>query len=185
MLVGSETKPFAFDFFIINPSFTTFAGMISEFGNILIFIIGGIIFVAGGLTTAFLVRPNKPNEEKNTSYECGEDPIGSAWGNFNLRFYIVALIFLLFEVEIVFLFPWATVFGNEQKIIETGGAWAWLALTEVFAFILILALGLVYAWVRGYLDWIKPNPEVPTSETNIPRSAYAAVNEKYTHGTTR
>ena len=95
-------------------------GQLTEFGKILLYIIGAILFVGIGLFTAFLIRPNRPNVEKNTNYECGEDPIGLAWGRFNPRFYIVALIFILFDVEIVFLFPWATVFGNKELIDSRG-----------------------------------------------------------------
>ena len=77
-----------------------------------------------------LIAPRKPNPEKLTSYECGEEPTGNAWLPFNSRFYVIALIFLLFDVEMVFIFPWAIVFGNhEMNIIDP--RWGWLALTEI------------------------------------------------------
>src|SRR4051812_19436869 len=94
---------------------------LSGFGTILIFVIGAIAFVLITLTIAKLIRPHRPNYEKLTSYECGEDTVGNAWGRFNPRFYIIALIFILFEIEIVFLIPWATVFGNSRMIRETNG----------------------------------------------------------------
>ena len=91
-----------------------------------------------------LIAPHKPNPEKLTSYECGEEPTGSAWMPFNSRFYVIALIFLLFDVEMVFIFPWATVFGSHE-INNYDPRWGWLALTEMFIFLGILILGLTLA----------------------------------------
>ncbi len=152
---------------------------VSEFGKVLLFIIGGIVFVCGGLVTSWIIRPNRPNYEKLTSYESGEEPMGNAWGNFNIRFFIIALIFILFEVEIVFLFPWATVFGNKEMINQTNGLWGWFSLAEVFLFIGILVLGLAYAWVNGFLDWVKPTPQKPVSNSKVPEALYKKVNERY------
>ncbi len=132
----------------------------------------------GGLLTAWLVRPNRPDSEKLSTYECGEEPTGSAWGQFNIRFYIVALIFVLFDVEIVFLFPWATVFGSKELNAATNGLWGWFALGEMVIFIAILALGLAWAWAKGLLDWVKPKPQVPSSTSPIPKSAYQHLLKK-------
>jgi len=145
---------------------------VSEFGKILIFIVAGILFVAGGIITNWLIRPNRPNIEKLTTYESGEDPVSGAWGQFNIRFYIIAIIFILFDVEMVFLFPWSVVFGNEHLIEQTNGLWGWFSLLEMALFIIILALGLVYAWVKGYLEWVKPNPQKPDYKGKIPLGAY-------------
>ncbi|NLR89657.1 MULTISPECIES: NADH-quinone oxidoreductase subunit A [Flammeovirga] len=154
--------------------------MLTDFGNILLFVIVAVIFSLGGLFTAFLLRPSRPNHEKLTTYESGEDPLGSAWGSFNIRFYIVALVFLLFEVEILFLFPWATVFGDAGKIAETGGKWGWFALVEIFLFVGILILGLAYVWRKGYLDWVKPSSVKPIQEKkDFDKSPYEAFNKKY------
>jgi len=155
--------------------------MISDFGYALLFIVGGIVFLAGGFLASYLIRPDRPNEEKLTTYECGEDPIGNAWSRFNVRFYIVALIFVLFDVEIVFLFPWATVFGQKALIDSTNGLWGWFALFEMTIFVLILALGLAYAWRKGYLDWVKPEPKVRDLNSPIPKSVYDKVNARYSH----
>ena len=84
--------------------------MITEFGRVFLFFIVGAIFTAGGLVTAWLVRPSRSYPNKLSTYECGEDPVGSTWVKFNIRFYVIALIFLIFEVETVFLFPWALAF---------------------------------------------------------------------------
>lgn len=153
--------------------------MISDFGYALLFIVGGIVFLVGGFVTAFLIRPNRPNVEKLTTYECGEDPVGNAWSRFNVRFYIVALIFILFDVEIVFLFTWATVFGQKALIEGTDGLWGWFALFEMTIFVLILALGLAYAWRKGFLDWVKPEPKVRDLNATIPKSVYEQVNKRY------
>jgi NADH-quinone oxidoreductase subunit A len=124
-----------------------------------------------------MLSPNNPNPEKLTSYECGEEPTGSAWMPFNTRFYVIALIFLLFDVEMVFILPWATVFGNHD-IISFDKRWGWLSLTEMFIFLGILILGLAYVWRKGDLDWIKPDPIKPTVDTQIPSSLYETLNEQ-------
>lgn len=151
---------------------------ISAFGEILLFIVGGVIFVLGGLLTAWLIRPHRPNVEKLSTYESGEEPAGTAWGQFNARFYVIALVFILFDVEIVFLFPWATVFGQQVLIDATGGLWGWFALAEMFLFISILALGLAYVWAKGYLDWVKPEPGRSTFKGAVPPSLYDKINRK-------
>lgn len=152
---------------------------LSEFSEVLLFIIGGIFFVVFALVISWLVRPDRPNPEKLSTYESGEEPVGTAWTQFNVRFYIIALIFLLFEVELVILFPWATIFARKELVDVTYGLWAWFTTVEVIIFILILALGLAYAWVNGFLDWIKPEPEPSEFKSPVPREFYDALNEKY------
>jgi NADH-quinone oxidoreductase subunit A len=151
---------------------------LSAFGEILLYIIGAIVFIGGGLFTAYLIRPFRPNEEKLATYECGEEPTGTAWGQFNVRFYIIALIFILFEVELIFFFPWATVFGQQALVEGTQGVWGWFAIVEMFAFVFILALGLAYAWAKGYLNWIKPHPEVSLFKSKVPSKYYEEFNKK-------
>ncbi len=152
---------------------------LSGFGVILLFIIGAVSFVLITLVVARLIRPHRPNEEKLTTYESGEDPLGSAWGQFNPRFYVVALIFILFDVEIVFLFPWATVLGQAELIERTDGAWGWFALAEMSIFVVILALGLAYAWAKGFLDWVKPTTKPPEYKSVVPAELYEQINQKY------
>ena len=125
--------------------------MYFQFANVLVFLFVGMAFVGVCLFLGRFLRPNNPNAIKNTTYECGEKPIGSAWVNYNARFFMVALIFLIFEVEVVFVFPVATVF---KKWIADGQGM--LALIEILVFVLILLVGLIYAWVKGDLNWIKP-----------------------------
>jgi NADH-quinone oxidoreductase subunit A len=152
---------------------------LSGFGVILLFAFGAIAFVIITLNVAKLIRPHRPNFEKLTSYECGEDAVGNAWGKFNPRFYIIGLIFILFEIEVIFLIPWATVFGNSKMIKETNGLWGWFSLTEAFIFIGILSLGLAYAWSKGFLEWVKPEPEIEKFKSTIPPDLYEKINIKY------
>ncbi len=150
---------------------------ISEFGKILIFLITGIILVALMFFANRVIAPNNPTPEKLISYECGEEPTGNAWLPFNSRFYVIALIFLLFDVEMVFIFPWATVFGSHE-IQAVDHRWGLFSLTEMFLFLGILILGLVYVWVKGDLNWIKPTPTRPMVDTNIPLNLYESINRQ-------
>ena len=153
------------------------ASQISEFGKVFIYLVMGVLFVLFTFFIGRLVALKKPSAEKLTSYECGEEPKGDSWIQFNSRFYVVALIFLLFDVEMVFIFPWATVFGQEQ-LLAADPRWGWLTLAEMFAFIGILILGLVYAWKKGDLEWVKPVPVKPSVSTGIPQTVYQRINEE-------
>jgi NADH-quinone oxidoreductase subunit A len=82
---------------------------------ILIFLAAGLTVLAANLVLGKLVRPEKPSPEKGEVYECGEQPIGTAWVQFDLRFYVVALLFVIFDVELAFFFPWAVVFGSATR----------------------------------------------------------------------
>lgn len=128
--------------------------MLSEFEKVLVFFILGIVFVGVGIFVAWLLRPHRPNSEKHSVYECGEVPIGESWIRFNIRFYLVALIFILFDVELVLLFPWAVVF-------EELGMYAYIAGA---LFILVLFLADFYLWAKGDLEWVRPQPKVPKLE---------------------
>lgn len=150
---------------------------ISAFGKIFIFIITGFVLVAVILFLGRLIAPKKPNAEKLSSYECGEEPTGNAWLPFNPRFYVIALVFLLFDVEMVFIIPWSTVFGSHE-LIAADARWGKLTLMEMFLFLGILILGLVYVWRKGDLNWIKPHAEVPHTDVAVPANMYARFNEK-------
>lgn len=136
--------------------------MLTEFGKVLIFFILGAVFVAGGLIMSWLLRPHKPYPAKLSSYECGEEPIGQAWVRFNIRFYVLALVFLIFEVEIIFLFPWALVYREL-------GLFAFL---EMAVFLFILWVGYAYVWVKGDLNWDKPEPKIPTLRTSLQQAGH-------------
>ena len=113
---------------------------------ILSFALVAIGFLVVNLLVWWLIRPRRFSEEKLTTYECGESPEGSAWVQFNIRFYVFALIFIVFDVEAVFLFPWAAVFR------ELG----MLAFLEGLVFIGILVVALAYVWRKGDLEWVRP-----------------------------
>ncbi|TAH25584.1 MAG: NADH-quinone oxidoreductase subunit A [Cytophagales bacterium] len=152
---------------------------ISEFGYILLFIVTGLLFLILTLFLGKLIRPKRPNEEKNTTYESGEDAHGNAWGMFNPKFYVIALIFLLFEAELLFLFPWATVFGNQELILLSNRYWGKIAVVEMLIFISILALGLCYVWKKGYLDWQKPISNSSNYSISSHHELYQKINKKY------
>ena len=149
--------------------------------TMLVFLAVGIGFLFVNLLVGKLVRPDKPSPEKGEVYECGEEPIGSAWIQFDLRFYVVALLFVIFDVELAFFFPWAVVFGSanraadeslpmEQRIqaasVLTPGtttepsaiamhSFAQFAFLELLVFFAILLVGFAYLWKRGDLEWVR------------------------------
>lgn len=148
---------------------------ISAFGSILLFLVLGTAFVLVTLLMSKIISPKKPNPEKLTTYECGEEPTGSSWMQFNMRFYVIALVFLLFDVELIFLFPWSTVFGNKE-LIAAVPSWGWLSFFEMTIFIGILLVGLVYVWKKGDLNWVKPQPVIPAVDTKVPSALYQQLN---------
>ena len=131
--------------------------MITDFGRVLIFLIVGVVFVAGGMIFAWLLRPSRPYPSKLATYECGEVPLGDTRVRFNVRFYVVALIFPIFDVEVVFLFPWAVVYKSL----------GWFAFIEMLVFLGILFVGYAYVWRKGDLDWDKPAPKIPRYEKGV------------------
>jgi NADH-quinone oxidoreductase subunit A len=124
--------------------------MLFDFANVLVFTALGLGFVGINLLIGRLLRPANPQARKLSTYECGEPAMGSAWVNFNIRFYLVALVFIIFEVEIAFLFPVAVVF---RGLVESGEGL--LAFIKAFIFVGILFLGLIYSWAKGDLEWVK------------------------------
>lgn len=116
----------------------------TEYLAVLLFAVTGIAIVLVTFFINRLIRPHNPYKAKDINYECAEDPVGSSWFQFNNRFYIFALIFVIFDVEAVFLFPWAVAFGQLGLY----------ALIEMVVFILILFFGLFYAWKKGVLKWV-------------------------------
>jgi len=118
--------------------------------NILVFLGLAVGFLVMTLTIGRILRPHKTGATDKGTYECGEKPITQAWFNFNPRFYIVALVFLIFDVEIAFTYPVAAVF--RRWVDEGAGAFAFV---ELFVFMAILLLGLAYVWRKGDLEWIR------------------------------
>jgi len=152
---------------------------LAPYFDVLIFGLGGLGFVLLSLLASKLIRPKRPNIEKNSAYESGEDALGNAWPQLNPRFYVLALIFLLFEVEIMVMFLWAPVFTDKELLEQTGGTWGWLSLIEILIFVVILAIGLAYAWVNGHLNWLKSIPHKTVFKSVVPKKFYDDLNERY------
>jgi len=123
------------------------------------FVIVGTLFVLVNLTISSLLHPKLPNAEKSEPYECGEPTIGPSWVQFDLRFYIVALVFLIFDVEVALLYPWAAVWGNALALADQLGISAFelrlIALVDLAFFFGVLLMGFAYLWRFGYLDWVR------------------------------
>ncbi|MBI4862167.1 MAG: NADH-quinone oxidoreductase subunit A [Candidatus Riflebacteria bacterium] len=154
-------------------------------GATLAFIALGVIFVAAPLVILRFIRSTKLDAGKLKTYECGEEPIGDSWVRFNPRFYVIALVFVLFDIEVLFMYPWAVVFGSLPPVgaqaVEVTGPKAPVpttpsqdpgqiaamtyagelrlnikyALLEMVLFVAILLTGYAYLWRYGYLDWVR------------------------------
>lgn len=157
---------------------------------LLVFLVVGLAFVVVNLTLGALLRPRKPGMVKDQPYECGEEPIGTAWIQFDLRFYVVALLFVIFEVELVFFFPWATLFGKlnavpaaqgqEQQVLakrllpdapanavidaDSALSSSWLILGEMLIFLALLLVAYAYLWRRGDLNWVRASQHQQKSQ---------------------
>lgn len=131
-----------------------------HYQSVLVFLLIGFFAVVGGMMILALVRPKKDTPEKLLTYECGKDPVGDGQVRFDMRFYTIALVFVVFDVEIAFLFPWARVY--QAFIAEGNGG---IALFEGLIFIIILFVGLIYVWAKGDLEWVKTfKPRQPREE---------------------
>ncbi|NIP42016.1 MAG: NADH-quinone oxidoreductase subunit A [candidate division Zixibacteria bacterium] len=118
--------------------------MLDKYLTVAVFLFGTVGFVLVTLFVAKLLRPARPSEIKLQNYECGEPTVGTSWVQFNVRFYIFALLFVIFDVETVFIFPWAVVYDSL----------GWFGFIEMTIFLAILIYGLVYAWKKGVLKWV-------------------------------
>lgn len=127
--------------------------MLSEFGVILVFISTVVVFLLATFLLSRMLRTDKPNPVKLSTYESGEESVGQLQSTFNPKYYVIALAFLLFEVELVLLFPWAQVYNNDYILDIEGKEWFWMAFVELIVFLALLALGLAYIWKKGHFDW--------------------------------
>ncbi len=116
--------------------------------SVTLFVLVGAVFVFANLAAGSLLRPWLPNQTKQSTYECGEVPIGNSWVQFDLRFYIIALVYLVFDVEVALFYPWAVAFGANRDNRP-------IALVDMLFFFGVLMVGYAYLWKFGYLDWVK------------------------------
>lgn len=144
--------------------------MYFHFGNVLVFTLLGLGLCAFHMILGSFLRPHNPETKKLTTYECGELPTGSAWINFNIRFYLVALVFVIFDIEVAFIYPVAVAFRD--FVLASNGLFA---LAEIMLFLGILSVGLVYVWVKRDLEWIKrvePQDDVEQEQEHVlPKAA--------------
>src|SRR5215470_2396308 len=127
--------------------------MLFDFTNVLVFLVLGLVLSGLMLGLGALLRPSNPQPSKLSTYECGEPPSGSAWINFNIRFYLIALVFVIFDVELAFVYPVAAVFRD--WVAKAQGGFVFVELGLLLA---ILMVGLVYVWAKGDLEWLKRIP---------------------------
>ena len=118
--------------------------ILRDYLTVAIFLLPAVVLASALLGIGSLLRPNNPNREKVTVYESGVDPVGEGWSQSQIRYYVFAVLFVIFDVEAVFIFPWATRLER----------YAGFGLVEMGVFVFILLLGLVYAWRKGVLRWL-------------------------------
>ncbi len=120
-------------------------GYFGSYAVVLALFVIGTVIVAGALTVNRLLRPTRPTPDKLLTYECGVDPVGEGWAQSQVRYYVFTYLYVVFAVDAVFLFPWATVFAAPGFGTTT--------LVEMFVFLGFIALGILYAWRKRVLVW--------------------------------
>ena len=143
-----------------------------QFASVLVLAATAIAFVFLSLVAGRFLRPHLPNADKASIYECGERPIGTAWMNFNPRFYLIALVFVIFEVDIALTFPVVAVF---REWVARSPAAGLIALGELLTFTLILVVGLVWVWVHGDLAWVTKLAELDERPAGRPAGGRKAA----------
>jgi NADH-quinone oxidoreductase subunit A len=128
--------------------------MYFEYGVVLALTVIGILLMVALVGLQKLLAPHNPFARKLMPYECGEPPTGNAWINFNVRFYLIALVFVVFEVEVAFIYPVATVYLDWVRRGQR-----WFAFGEIIIFLSILFVGLIYVWIKRDLEWVKKVPD--------------------------
>ena len=123
--------------------------MLENYFPVLVFILVGLAFGCAPILLGWLVAPHRPNAEKLSPYECGFEAFEDARMKFDVRYYLIAIIFILFDLEIAFLFPWAAIF----KEIVANESIKMFGFVEMLVFLGILLIGYIYAWAKGALDW--------------------------------
>lgn len=152
--------------------------MLTHFATVFVFLCLGIVMVLVVQVLSHLLRPHRLHDAKQRTYECGEEPEGSPWVRFNVRFYLIALFFIVFDLEIVFMLPWAVVFN--EMLVELGAIAFW----DMAVFVAILSVGLAYVWRKGDLDWVKALAPRAREEVR-PLSRYSSPTHAGAHGAAR
>ena len=123
--------------------------MLENYFPVFVFVLIGVVFGIAPVLTGLVVAPHRPNAEKLSPYECGFEAFEDARMKFDVRYYLIAILFILFDLEVAFLVPWATIFG---EIVRTDSI-KFFGFIEMLVFLAILVVGYVYAWAKGALDW--------------------------------
>ena len=123
--------------------------MLENYFPVLVFILIGLVFGIAPVITGMVVAPHRPDSEKLSPYECGMEAFEDARVKFDVRYYLIAILFILFDLEVAFLVPWATIF---KEIVGTESV-KWFGFVEMLVFLVILVVGYMYAWIKGALDW--------------------------------
>ncbi|SDH90239.1 NADH-quinone oxidoreductase subunit A [Propionivibrio dicarboxylicus] len=123
--------------------------MLENYFPVLVFVLIGLVFGIAPVITGMVVAPHRPDDEKLSPYECGFDAFEDARVKFDVRYYLIAILFILFDLEVAFLVPWATIF---KEIVGTESV-RWFGFIEMLVFLAILVVGYAYAWIKGALDW--------------------------------
>lgn len=123
--------------------------MLENYFPILVFVLVGLVFGCVPILLGWLIGPNRPDSEKLSPFECGFEAFEDARIKFDVRYYLVAITFIIFDLEVAFMFPWAAIF---KEFVETGAV-KMFGFAEMFVFMGILIVGFVYAWAKGALDW--------------------------------
>lgn len=137
--------------------------------GMVVFLIAGLAMVLGALVFGWFLRPSLPHPEKLEAYECGEPTIGPNWVQFDLRFYVVALVFLVFDVEVALFWPWAVVFGSGSQAVKAAATW------DMLFFFGVVVVGFLYLWRFGYLDWVRAVGGVSEPELGAHKSVGAPI----------
>jgi NADH-quinone oxidoreductase subunit A len=148
-------------------------GQSSGLDYILIFLAAGVGFIILTLIISRLISPKNPNPEKNQVYESGEEPIGTYWPSISNGYFVIAILFILFEIEVILLFPLAVIYGKTISHYELVLLWS-----AISGFLAVLVVGLVYAWANGHLDWMKPRPTKTDIKGAVPQERYNAFNQR-------
>jgi NADH-quinone oxidoreductase subunit A len=141
--------------------------MLIDYLPILLFVVAAALFAGGSILLSSLAGPRRPLPAKVEPYECGIVPVGLARDRFSIKFYLVAMLFIIFDIEIVFLYPWAVIYR------ELG----WFGFFEMGGFLLVLALGLAYVWRKGGLEWDQPEYRPGGRDRGLSRAAQGARDE--------